>query len=109
MLSIPVTASKVWNRIKGFFKKAWKAIKNIVPKVTKVVSPVLPPPYGTVVASIGTAVTGIDTVVNTVATCGAKSGELLGDTPVLAEDDAFVVTPQYRLYPEETGAPVDIL
>lgn len=93
LISIPATASKVWKRIKGFFKKAWKAIKNIVPKVTRVVSPVLPPPYGTVVASIGTAVSGIDTVVNAVATCAAKSGEILGDTPTLADDDAFVVTP----------------
>lgn len=71
-LEIPLTASKFWKRIKGFFTSAWKAIKNIVPKVAKVVSPILPPPYGTVVAGIGTGVSVVDNAINAIATSAVK-------------------------------------
>lgn len=67
-LELPVTASKLWKRIKGFFRSAWRVIKGVVPRAAKVVSAIVPPPYGTVVAGIGAGVTAIDNVVNAVAT-----------------------------------------
>lgn len=39
MLSyLPVNASKVWTKIKGFFKKAWSAVKKVIPAGVKVAS-----------------------------------------------------------------------
>lgn len=94
---MPNQASKFWKRIKGFFTSAWKAIKNIVPKVTKVVSPILPPPYGTVVAGIGAGVSAVDNVINTITTASVKQTELLAGAVNVEDTDVFEVTPQFRI------------
>lgn len=99
MVQLPNQASKFWARIKGFFTSAWKAIKNIVPKVTKVVSPLIPPPYGTVVAGIGAGVSAVDNVINAVATSGVKQSSTLAGSVTVDDTDAFTLVPQFRLAP----------
>lgn len=62
-----LSGSKVWGRIKGFFKKAWKFIKGVSPVVAKIgnaVSDVLPGPYGAAIAGVTNA---IDTIASTVS------------------------------------------
>lgn len=99
LIQLPNQASKFWKRIRGFFQSAWKAIKNIVPKVTKVVSPILPPPYGTVVAGIGAGVSAVDNVINAVATSATKVSDTLEGAITVGDEDAFEVTPQYCIAP----------
>lgn len=89
LLQVPITASKFWKRIKGFFQSAWKAIKNIVPRVAKVVSPILPPPYGTVVAGVGAGVAAVDNVINAVAAAGVKEPAQLSGAIQVTDDDEF--------------------
>lgn len=72
MLQLPLTASKFWKRVKGFFQSAWKVIKKIVPKAIKIVSPALPPPYGTIATVIGGGVSAIDNAINAAATVAVK-------------------------------------
>ena len=91
--STPVEASKFWARIKGFFTSAWKAIKNIVPKVAKVVSPILPPPYGTVVAGVGAGVSAVDNVINTITTASVKQTSVLAGSVKVEDTDVFEITP----------------
>lgn len=61
------------------------------------VSPILPPPYGTVVAGIGAGVSAVDNVINTITTASVKQTELLAGAVNVEDTDVFEVTPQFRI------------
>lgn len=67
--------------------------------MAKVVSPIIPPPYGTVVAGIGAGVSAVDNVINAVATSATKVSETLEGAVTVGDEDAFEVTPQYCIAP----------
>lgn len=67
--------------------------------MAKVVSPVLPPPYGTVVAGVGAGVTAVDNVINTIATSAVKSTDYMSGIVSIDEEDAFKITPQFKFEP----------
>lgn len=82
MTQVPTSASKVWRKIKGFFKRAWTSFKKILPfvgKVTKAVLPIIGGPAGAVAGQIIDAVNGIDTNIETTVT-SADTTSLYGAT-----------------------------
>lgn len=54
--STPVEASKIWARIKGALSKAFKWVAGVARKVVPIASAVIPPPYGTVVTTVNSAI-----------------------------------------------------
>lgn len=65
-----VVQGKVWNRIKGFFRRIARATKKALPIVKKIVAPiipVLPPPVGTIAAAVSSGVDIASTAVSTIA------------------------------------------
>lgn len=98
MFDIPVTASKAWKRIKGFFSRAMRWVKGISPVVAKVAPSILPGPYGAVVASIANTIDTLSVGVSGTALGGALS--VLSDGKIVysaAQGDKFVAQVQYRL------------
>lgn len=62
-----VVQGKIWQRIKGFFKKVFRTTATWLPRIAAVASKVLPPPVGTVVGAVGVATSAIGVAVKAVA------------------------------------------
>ena len=89
---------KLWRRIKGVAKKVWKALPKVLglaKKVTTAVAPVIPPPYGTVVAGISSGIGTAETALNLIGS--VKSNATTLEAAFDASEDKFEVTPQYRV------------
>lgn len=66
-----------------------------MPKIAKVVGSVLPPPYGTVVAAVGSGIEGVNAAFTSSATVAQKSGNSF--TLADVSNDHFECTYQYAL------------
>lgn len=62
-----IVQGKIWQRIKGFFKKVFRTTATWLPRIAAVASKVLPPPVGTVVGAVGVATSAIGVAVKAVA------------------------------------------
>lgn len=91
MWETPVTG-KVWERIKGGFKKVFGFVKNILPVAKTILPSVLPGPIGAGAAAVLNVVDGVTTAVSGIANSNRTTALQEGETP-----DVFEITPQVRV------------
>lgn len=95
---MPVVNGKIWQRIKGFFKKALGLVAKIAPIAAPAINALIPG-GGAIATGIG-ALAGSISSLTTAATGAAYSNQTNAAVESGEEQDKFEVTPQYRLFSE---------